>query len=130
MNHYDTTYSFVKNSIFKNNSCKIDDPKSAILNSAIRISAFVKVSECIFSGNKAKFTFYVLGRLIKVINCTVDNLSVGTYFGSVDTHEITTDPFDLALELLSLGKCEAEHPISFEYPIFPSKKKKNVFHLI
>ena len=45
---------------------------------------------------------------------------------------MTTNSFDLTLELLSLGECEAEHPFSFEFPsieqvLIRSKKKKKKF---
>ncbi|EAY05850.1 hypothetical protein TVAG_284330 [Trichomonas vaginalis G3] len=126
MLHWQTPDSFVKNSIFKNNTAKISKGGYGLITSSSSPSN-VTVSECIFIGNKADHTFSCESNgIITVIHCRGDDLSASKiYGGSFNTDKIETDPFDLPLSLLSLGKCEAENPISIELILNEIEKKNS-----
>ncbi|EAY04503.1 hypothetical protein TVAG_453200 [Trichomonas vaginalis G3] len=125
MCHYETPDSFLKRSLFRNNSCYIGDYYLGLIHSSY--SSNVTVSECIFLKNKADNTFSADYRgIITVINCTGDVLTASSYDASVYTNEMRNSSFDLTLSLLSLGKCEAEFPFSFELILFRSKNKKKL----
>ena len=124
MYHSFTPDSFVKRSLFRNNSCKTGNTYYGLIYS---FCSNVTVSECIFLKNKASNTFGAYSAIITVINCTGDVLTASTgYSGSVYTNEMRNSSFDLTLSLLSLGKCEAEFPFSFELILFRSKNKKKL----
>ncbi|EAY01736.1 hypothetical protein TVAG_108930 [Trichomonas vaginalis G3] len=125
MSHSQTPDSFVKNSIFKNNTAKIRKGGYGLITSSFSPSN-VTVSECIFIGNKADHSFSGDNNgIITIVNCRGDDLSAGkTYGGSFNSDKIETNPFDLPLSFLSLGKCEAENPISIEL-ISNEIEKKN-----
>ena len=123
--HFDTSDSFIKKSLFINNSCKIYydfDYYGVITNEMSRLT----VLECIFFKNKAKHAFGAINAVITVINCYGDVLTanIRDHRGTIYTSKMTTSPFNLTLSLLSLGKCEAEFPLSFDLILFGSKKKE------
>ncbi|EAY05857.1 hypothetical protein TVAG_284400 [Trichomonas vaginalis G3] len=125
MNHYKTPDSFVKNSIFKNNTAQIQNGGWGLITTSY---TKVTVSECILIGNKADHTFSAANNgIITVIHCRGDDLSASKTYngGSFNTDEIATDPFDLPLSLLSLGQCEAENPISIELILNEIEKKNS-----
>ncbi|EAX82068.1 hypothetical protein TVAG_034480 [Trichomonas vaginalis G3] len=124
MFHESTPNSFVKKPIFKNNSC-LQNAYFRGLLTTYHNSPNVTVSDCIFLENKVQYTFFAHNGLITVINCTGSDLTASTASdGAVNTDEMAADPFILRLELLSLGKCEAEYPFLFELVLIRSKKKK------
>ncbi|EAX89665.1 hypothetical protein TVAG_171450 [Trichomonas vaginalis G3] len=123
MYHLNAPDSFVKRSLFKNNTCKTGSFWGLLSSDG---SSKVTVSECIFLENKADHTLAsTYGGTLTAINCTGD-LSVSSENGIVKTNEMTTSSFNLTLSLLSLGKCEAEFPFSFDFILFGSKKKKKL----
>ncbi|EAX97419.1 hypothetical protein TVAG_437980 [Trichomonas vaginalis G3] len=127
MAHIYTPDSFIKRSIFRNNTCKTGDSHWGLIGCDYSPSN-VTVSECIFTNNKADHTFGTSSSaIITVINCTGDVLTADYMLsGSVYTNKMSTNSFDIPLSLLSLGKCEAEFPFSFEPILLRSKKKKKL----
>ncbi|EAY04486.1 hypothetical protein TVAG_453030 [Trichomonas vaginalis G3] len=125
MYHYKTPDSFVKKSLFRNNSCYTSNSYYGLITSSYS-SSNVTVSECIFLKNKASNTFSAYSAIITVINCTGDVLTASSYDASVYTNEMKVCSFDLTLSLHALGSCEAS-PISFELILCLSKHKKKHF---
>ncbi|EAY03054.1 hypothetical protein TVAG_143540 [Trichomonas vaginalis G3] len=125
MSHWETPDSFVKKSIFKNNTAQIKNTHSGLITLT---ESNVTVSECIFIENKSPNTFSAdTNAILTVINCTGDPFTASSSnAGTVHTDKMTTDPFNLTLSLLSLGKCEAEHPFSFENILNRSTKNNSL----
>ena len=125
MCHMNTIDSFVKKSIFKNNSVKADGTSLGLLSLAF--SSNVTVIECIFLENNANHTFDSnFNSVLTIINCIGDLSATNVWGHKANTDKMKTDSFNLSLSLLSLGKCEAEHPFSFEFPLFISKIKRKI----
>ena len=128
--HETTPHSFIKRSNFKNNSCD-----SYFLYASSNIEATdINISECIFFENNVSTVFYANhDSTIYIIDCTGDSLTIGfddaPHPGTINTDQMKTDPFNLTLSLLSLGKCEAEFPFSFDLILFESKKKYFIIYL-
>ena len=127
MLHMNSLNSFVRRSLFRNNSCALGNTYRGLLHSST--SSKVTVLECIFLENKASHTFGAYSATLTVINCTGDILSASSSWdGIINTNKKKTESFNLTLSLLSLGKCEAEFPFSFDLILFGSKKKKKLVY--
>ncbi|KAI5501474.1 hypothetical protein TVAGG3_0872580, partial [Trichomonas vaginalis G3] len=124
MSHSNSPDSFLKRSLFRNNSCSIGKSYWGLISSS---SSNVTVAECIFLNNKAKHTFGTgSSGIITVINCTGDVLTASSSNdGIVYTNEMKVCTFDLTLSLLSLGKCEAA-PISVKLSLCRSNNNKKL----
>lgn len=121
--HKNTPDSFVKRSIFKNNTCVNHNLYRGLISS-VELSV-VTVSECIFLKNVAENTFGAYqGGIITIINCTGDDLSVSSSNATVYSDKISSSSFNFTLHLLSLGKCEADYPVSVDLVLFPSLNMK------
>lgn len=120
--HEKTPNSFVKMSLFRNNSCLTKTSHWGVISSYD--SSNVTVSDCIFLKNKADHTFSAsMNGIITIISCFGDILTAGTSIGSCNTNKMKTNSFNLSLSLLSLGKCDAEFLFSFELLLLGSSKK-------
>lgn len=127
MCHTCTSDSFVKRSVFKNNTCKIESYWGLLTSSYSNVT----VSESIFLENIASYTFCAEWYgFLAIINCAGDDLSASSAHGIVNSNEIKTNHLKLEFSFLSLDKCEANNPYIFEYQLIPSKKKRFSFNLI
>ena len=124
MYHYDTPDSFVKRSLFRNNTCKIGDTHWGLIGSE---SSFLTVSECIFLENIAPHTIGIWYGILTVTHCIVDSFTASsTFHGIIYTNEMKTDCLKIGFSLPSIEECKTENLKPFEH----GKNKLDVLKFI